>query len=360
MGKLRTIAVRPSGKRIRERRLALPMTQEQLAIAAGLSKGTIERVEAGKLATPGTLQRLAEVFGCEWADLKYKPNFRRSETEPVKVGLDDERVRTLREAIQQMFGAGVEVRVEVTIIKVQKGSYVFTLEMSPRDAERSETAFRQGRLAQFGVVWVRRKGRSESGGSVPSPVMQPEWPKDQDVRDYIQRRDVLDWLANRLRVMFRLRLGTTSSPDEDDATNETLFRLSEAVSGERFDTDRLRQPGNLYRFAYTLARRQLTDADRASRAAKRGGGRALERPDFEEVAASSVVWPEPVDELIRAEERAAFREAITSLPGRQRRVIEHRWAGFTNRQIAAIENISVRNADNLLRSALERLRELLS
>ncbi|NHQ59675.1 helix-turn-helix domain-containing protein [Chlorobium sp. BLA1] len=51
------------GKRLAQRRLELQLTQEMLAEQAGVSKRTVERVEAGATAQMSTMIRILRVLG---------------------------------------------------------------------------------------------------------------------------------------------------------------------------------------------------------------------------------------------------------------------------------------------------------
>jgi transcriptional regulator with XRE-family HTH domain len=59
------------GQRVRERRLAHGFSQENLAHAAGLSWGAIQRLEAGKIVDPhySTLEGIAHTLGTTVAEL---------------------------------------------------------------------------------------------------------------------------------------------------------------------------------------------------------------------------------------------------------------------------------------------------
>src|SRR5215212_1921426 len=59
------------GPRVRERRIALGLSQENLAHAAGLSWGAIQRLEAGKIVDPhySTLEGIAHTLGTTIAEL---------------------------------------------------------------------------------------------------------------------------------------------------------------------------------------------------------------------------------------------------------------------------------------------------
>ena len=59
------------GPRVRERRIALGLSQENLAHAAGLSWGAIQRLEAGKIVDPhySTLEGIAHTLGTTVAEL---------------------------------------------------------------------------------------------------------------------------------------------------------------------------------------------------------------------------------------------------------------------------------------------------
>lgn len=55
--------------KIRERRTAAKLTQEQLAVAAGVTAKTLGSVERGQNASIDTLWKLARYFGCTVDDL---------------------------------------------------------------------------------------------------------------------------------------------------------------------------------------------------------------------------------------------------------------------------------------------------
>ena len=59
------------GQRVRERRMALGLSQENLAHAAGLSWGAVQRLEAGKIVDPhySTLEGIAHTLGTTVAEL---------------------------------------------------------------------------------------------------------------------------------------------------------------------------------------------------------------------------------------------------------------------------------------------------
>jgi transcriptional regulator with XRE-family HTH domain len=59
------------GQRVRERRIAHGFSQENLAHAAGLSWGAIQRLEAGKIVDPhySTLEGIAHTLGTTVAEL---------------------------------------------------------------------------------------------------------------------------------------------------------------------------------------------------------------------------------------------------------------------------------------------------
>lgn len=59
------------GTKIKERREALKMSQEELATATGISRVTISRLESGTQSDlkVSNLKRLAEVLGCEIGEL---------------------------------------------------------------------------------------------------------------------------------------------------------------------------------------------------------------------------------------------------------------------------------------------------
>lgn len=61
------------GTRIKERREALKMSQEELATATGISRVTISRLESGTQSDlkVSNLKRLAEVLGCEIGELLF-------------------------------------------------------------------------------------------------------------------------------------------------------------------------------------------------------------------------------------------------------------------------------------------------
>lgn len=54
------------GKRIRERRLALHLSQEEVAEMAGISAYTVGRIEGGRMAmSVGTFKKLVQVLGVD-------------------------------------------------------------------------------------------------------------------------------------------------------------------------------------------------------------------------------------------------------------------------------------------------------
>lgn len=61
------------GTKIKERREALKMSQEELATATGISRVTISRLESGTQSDlkVSNLKRLAEVLGCEIGELLF-------------------------------------------------------------------------------------------------------------------------------------------------------------------------------------------------------------------------------------------------------------------------------------------------
>lgn len=62
-------SLRKSGQSIRERRLNLGLSPEQLGYRAEVSGRTIRRIEEGKRPTVRTMFLLAQEFDCEVVDL---------------------------------------------------------------------------------------------------------------------------------------------------------------------------------------------------------------------------------------------------------------------------------------------------
>ena len=62
-----------TGTRVRATRLATGLTQEQLAVAAGLTSRTVKRVEAGEETTLGTLVAIAGALAVSVVDLVDDP-----------------------------------------------------------------------------------------------------------------------------------------------------------------------------------------------------------------------------------------------------------------------------------------------
>jgi transcriptional regulator with XRE-family HTH domain len=63
--------VMPINDRLKELRAAAGLTQQQLAVAAGLSVSAVTQIEAGKIPDPrvGTLRKLARALGVTLDDL---------------------------------------------------------------------------------------------------------------------------------------------------------------------------------------------------------------------------------------------------------------------------------------------------
>lgn len=59
----------PLGARVRDRRKSLGLTQEGLAVKAGLTLRTVTRVEAGTWPSHRTLAALALALGCTMGEL---------------------------------------------------------------------------------------------------------------------------------------------------------------------------------------------------------------------------------------------------------------------------------------------------
>jgi len=57
------------GARVRTRRVAAGLSQEQLGVAAGVAGRTVARVEAAEDTTLGTLVAIADALGVTLADL---------------------------------------------------------------------------------------------------------------------------------------------------------------------------------------------------------------------------------------------------------------------------------------------------
>lgn len=65
-----TITLRSDGLAIRYRRLEAGLTASQVAERVGVHRGTISNVEMGRrTASPALLRELADLFGCDVADL---------------------------------------------------------------------------------------------------------------------------------------------------------------------------------------------------------------------------------------------------------------------------------------------------
>lgn len=64
--------IAPLADRLRERRLRAGLTQEQLAVHAGVTARTIQHIEANANRRPhrGTLTLIANTLGCDVADLE--------------------------------------------------------------------------------------------------------------------------------------------------------------------------------------------------------------------------------------------------------------------------------------------------
>lgn len=62
----------PLSARLRERRIRAGLTQEQLAVYAGVTARTIQHIEAdnGRRPYRGTLLLIANTLGCDVADLE--------------------------------------------------------------------------------------------------------------------------------------------------------------------------------------------------------------------------------------------------------------------------------------------------
>lgn len=60
---------RAIGQRIRGERLRQNLTQDQVWLAAGIDRRTLQRIEGGKDATLSTLLRIAHVLGVPLAEL---------------------------------------------------------------------------------------------------------------------------------------------------------------------------------------------------------------------------------------------------------------------------------------------------
>ncbi|MFD6025721.1 helix-turn-helix domain-containing protein [Streptomyces griseoluteus] len=60
---------RAIGQRVRRERLSQNLTQDQVWLAAGIDRRTLQRVEAGKDATLSTLLRIAYVLEVPLTDL---------------------------------------------------------------------------------------------------------------------------------------------------------------------------------------------------------------------------------------------------------------------------------------------------
>ena len=69
------------GSRFKEYRLAIDMTQEQLAAEAGVSRNAVIRFESGQVVNSDTLLRILSVFGFDAGLIKLIP---RADVRPIE------------------------------------------------------------------------------------------------------------------------------------------------------------------------------------------------------------------------------------------------------------------------------------
>jgi RNA polymerase sigma-70 factor (ECF subfamily) len=148
------------------------------------------------------------------------------------------------------------------------------------------------------------------------------------------------------RLLYRI-VGTRE--EAEDLAQETFLRLSR----QHFTADREHNVRAwLYRVATNLAFNAL-----------RGQGRRQRREEqivFAALTPGSPV-PDPADEAVRSDERAAVRRALAQLPERQAQLLLLRHAGLSYRELAEALDIAPGSVGTLLaraEAAFERIWEV--
>lgn len=151
------------------------MTQEELALRAGVTKRTIERVERSLPALACTLRCIADVFSVHATELyehseefKVSAPFEMSKSssaypEPgdfqlvIVIGKDPENLTSVElAALGNDIVSGLRNHTEIVVRWVKRGSVLITIELTAADAERLAALIEDERFLKHGVVGVKR------------------------------------------------------------------------------------------------------------------------------------------------------------------------------------------------------------
>lgn len=362
--------VSANGEKVVSYRGLRGLTQEIVALRAGYSKRTIERIENSGRTQFTTIENIAEVLDVDPRELLLEPE----DDLPaiVTVELDDEFFTSPEEAQQQLLREILKIVRQAGVIRVKKGSIILTLDMTRKDARLLQEAFAQGQLAHLGVRSV----------SFESPPIEWDEPKLAETRSPVavirQYSDsvaigrpkqltsevnaALNTLVRRLwrpllqRVQKRMSSASRVRLDAEDIMQNTFGRFCNVVASGNLKVASLDELHNLLE---KIADSCWLDGMRHETAMKRSPSLEVDVPLVEDIAA-----PTPPDPAETAELHELLEGAFSTLTERERFVMHLHMQGFTRMEIAehAIVlgwEIRPPGINNVLYRARKRIRQYL-
>jgi transcriptional regulator with XRE-family HTH domain len=175
--------LKPIGPRIRELRKQVPMTQEELATKAKLSKKTIERVERSLPAIPCTIRNIAGVLSVHPTELYEQPESFEIPA-PFNVSTDgsaypaDGDMRVTFELghdfdaytpeqfanFGKYIAAALKTHGEIKLRHLGRGSVLITVDLSAADAERLADMVNDEQFLQHGALRATKIALGRKGG----------------------------------------------------------------------------------------------------------------------------------------------------------------------------------------------------
>lgn len=347
-------SARPDGLRIKAARKARGWTQGQLAEKTGYRVSVIQKVEAGKYFGVPCLQACVEALGEAYATCKPHDNGQMSSTTPpsihdkrrdlqsgtehIELVIDrdfntysSKEQNNLLSAIKELLG----ISGNILVVRKRPGTVKLTLALTPEQSEKLIRAVKAGDLAQFGVIDAKSRHVAEPGADEITISIAALKSGDPAAIQGLWHR-----YFHRLVTLARTRLRGTVQAHyaAEDVAMDTIVRLREGERGSF-------QPISDQHLWQLLV---LTTAKRCADLVRHKKGRRGVTRDTAATSLEEIVSREPTPEF--AAQMAEECERLLKQLGdeRLRSVAIYKLEGFTNEEIAAKMNCSVRSIERKL------------